>query len=47
MRQLVLIIVLAGLVLAAVGIGLLGAFPPQPTPSTVSRTLPNDRFGGR
>lgn len=44
MRPLFLIVVLAVLVLGAVGVLLLGAFPPQPTPQPVAHTLPNDRF---
>ena len=44
MRQLLLIIVLAIVVLGAVGILMLGVFPPNPHPQPVAHTLPNDRF---
>ena len=45
MRQLVFIAVLAVVVLGAVGVLLLGAFPPHVSPQPVAHTLPNDRFG--
>ncbi len=45
MRQIVLIALLAIVVLGAVGVLVLGAFPPHPTPQPVAHTLPNDRFG--
>jgi uncharacterized membrane protein YfbV (UPF0208 family) len=38
-------LVLLGLVLA--GLLYLGAFPPEVTPSTVERPVPNDRFQPR
>ncbi len=44
MRQLFLIIVLAIVVLGAIGIVMLGAFPPHLNPQPVAHTLPNDRF---
>ncbi len=44
MRQIFLIVVLAVLLLAGVGVLLLGAFPPHATPQAVDITLPNDRF---
>ena len=47
MRQLLLIIVLAIVVLGAVGVVLLGAFPPRANPQPVAHTLPNDRFQSR
>ena len=33
--------------LFAVGLILIGAFPPSVTPQAVERTIPNDRFRGR
>ena len=45
MRQIVFIAILAIALLGAVGVLLLGAFPPRPTPLPVAHTLPNDRFG--
>lgn len=45
MRQLVLIVILAVVVLGAAGVLLLGAFPPRQNPVPIAHTLPNDRFG--
>lgn len=47
MTRIFLIVVAAGLLLLAVGMVLLGAFPPNPQPQAVEKTLPNDRFQGR
>jgi hypothetical protein len=47
MRQLILIVILAILVLLGAGVLLLGAFPPHLTPQPVQRTLPNDSFKAR
>ena len=44
MRQLLLIIVLAIVVLGAAGVLMLGVFPPAANPLPVVHTLPNDRF---
>ena len=44
MRQILLIGMLAVLLLVAVGVVLLGAFPPTPAPQPVQHVLPNDRF---
>jgi hypothetical protein len=44
MRRLFLLVVLMGLVVAAVGLAMLGAFPPQPHPQQIQKVLPNDRF---
>jgi hypothetical protein len=44
MRQLLLIIVLAIIVLAGVGVLMLGVFPPHAAPQPVAHTIPNDRF---
>ncbi|MBV9735815.1 MAG: hypothetical protein JO209_07875 [Acidisphaera sp.] len=44
MRNSLLIVVLAGLVAAVIGLLALGAFPPQPHPHQVNKVLPNDRF---
>ena len=35
------------LVLAVIGLGVLGAFPPAAKPEQVQRVLPNERFIGR
>ena len=45
MRQIVFIALLAIVVLGAVGVLVLGAFPPHPNALPVAHTLPNDRFG--
>ena len=47
MSRIFLIVVGVGAILLAVAVGLLGAFPPAPTPKPVEKTLPNDRFQGR
>ncbi len=44
MRQIILIVILAILVLAGGGVLLLGVFPPHVTPQPVVHTMPNDRF---
>lgn len=45
MRQIVLVIFLAVIVLGAAAVLLLGAFPPRAPQAPVAHTLPNDRFG--
>lgn len=47
MRQLFLIVVLAIILLCAVGVLMLGVFPPHPAPQPVAHTLQNDRFQSR
>lgn len=47
MRRVLLFVVVAVLLLLGAGLVLLGAFPPEPHPQTVSKTFPNDRFQGR
>jgi hypothetical protein len=44
MIRIVLAVVVVGLVLLGVGALMLGAFPPQPHPQAVEKTLPNDKF---
>ena len=44
MRRLFLMVVLLGLVAVAVGVVLLGAFPPEPHPQQIQKVLPNERF---
>lgn len=44
MGRLFLVVVFAMLLLAAVGMLVLGAFPPSPRTEQVQRVLPNDRF---
>jgi hypothetical protein len=44
MGRLFLLVILLGLVVAAVGLVMLGAFPPEPHPQQVLKVLPNDRF---
>jgi hypothetical protein len=44
MIRIVLAVVVAGLLLLAIGILALGVFPPQPHPQAVEKTLPNDKF---
>ncbi len=43
----ILLIVIAAMLLLIVGIGLIGAFPPQPRTEQVQHVLPNDRFQPR
>ena len=47
MSRFFLIVVAAGHLLIGVAVVILGAFPPNPTPHPVQRTLPNDKFQGR
>lgn len=44
MRQILLMIGLALVLLLGIGALLLGAFPPTPTATPVQHVLPNDRF---
>lgn len=46
MRTTLLVVVLLGLIAAALGVLVLGAFPPHPHPLAVEKLLPNDRFKG-
>lgn len=45
MRRLFLLVLLLGFTIVAVGMLVLGAFPPGPHVQTVQKVLPNDRFG--
>ena len=45
MRRLLLIVLLLGFTILAVGMVVLGAFPPDPHVMAVQKVLPNDRFG--
>ncbi len=47
MTRIFLIVVAAGLLLLAVGVVILGAFPPNPQPKPVEKVLPNEKFQGR
>ncbi len=44
MRRLFLLVILLGLVAAAICLVMLGAFPPEPHPQQIQKVLPNDRF---
>lgn len=44
MRRLFLLVVLLGLIAAAIGLVMLGAFPPEPRSQQIQKVLPNDRF---
>jgi hypothetical protein len=44
MRRFFLLVVLLGFVIVAVGVVMLGAFPPEPHPQSITKVLPNDRF---
>jgi hypothetical protein len=46
-RNPILLVLVAVLGLVAVGLVLVGAFPPTVSPQAVERTIPNDRFRGR
>ena len=45
MGRLFFFVLLLGLAIAAIGVVVLGAFPPSPTVTPVQKVLPNDRFG--
>jgi hypothetical protein len=47
MIRIFLMVVAVGLLLLALGMVLLGAFPPNPKPAAIEKVLPNDRFQGR
>jgi translation initiation factor 2 gamma subunit (eIF-2gamma) len=47
MMRIFLAVVVAGLLLLGAAVLLLGAFPPQPHPQPVEKTLPNDKFPTR
>ena len=47
MRRVFFLVLLVGLVVLAVGVLALGAFPPEPRQQEIKRVLPNDRFGPR
>lgn len=44
MRRLFLFVLLLGFVAIAVGMVVLGAFPPNPHVQSIQKVLPNDRF---
>jgi hypothetical protein len=44
MIRIFLVVVAAGLLLLAVGVLMLGAFPPTPHTQPVEKVLPNDKF---
>jgi hypothetical protein len=47
MFRIFLAVLAAVVLLLAVGAILLGAFPPNPKPNTIEKTVPNDRFQSR
>ncbi len=44
MSRIFLLVVAVGLVIVAVAVLALGAFPPNPAPHPVQKVLPNDKF---
>jgi hypothetical protein len=46
MARVILVVVVLGLAVLAVGFLGLGAFPPHPATAPVDHVLPNDRFHG-
>ena len=44
MARIFIVVVVLGLLAMGVGIIALGAFPPDPHPQQIQKTLPNDRF---
>ena len=44
MIRIFLAVVAAGLLMLAVGVALLGVFPPSPHVQTVEKVVPNDKF---
>ncbi len=44
MRRILLLAALLFVILAAVGVLVLGAFPPDPHVQQIQKVLPNDRF---
>ncbi len=47
MSRIFLLVVAVGLVVVAVAILAIGAFPPNPDPHPVQKVLPNDKFQTR
>jgi hypothetical protein len=45
MRRLFFFVLFLGVVIVAIGVVMLGAFPPSPHVQPVQKVLPNDRFG--
>ena len=46
MRNIFLLVVVVGAVFLAIGVVVLGAFPPERRPHPVEKVLPNERFQG-
>jgi hypothetical protein len=44
MARLFIVVVLLGVFIGAVGLVVLGAFPPEPHTHQIQKVLPNDRF---
>ena len=44
MIRIFLVVIVAGLIALGVGVLMLGAYPPNPTPHPVEKVLPNDKF---
>ena len=44
MVRIFLIVVAAGLIILGATVVFLGMYPPNPTPKSVERVLPNDKF---
>jgi hypothetical protein len=44
MIRIFLFVVLAGVVVLGATVVFLGAYPPNPTPKSVEKVLPNDKF---
>jgi hypothetical protein len=44
MTRIFIVVVVLGLLAMGAGIIALGAFPPEPHPQQIQKTLPNDRF---
>ena len=44
MARIFIVVIVLGLLAMGAGIVVLGAFPPDPHPQQVQKTLPNDRF---
>lgn len=44
MMRIFFIVIMAGVIAIAVGVLMLGEYPPNPTPHPVEKVLPNDKF---